>query len=418
MTFTKHARRTAQHLRATAAPSRRDAVEELAAVYRELSYDSYRRLALAAGAPPVAAARRRPRRPGRSSPSAAGWPAGRRALRRRRRDVRPWEPARRRPLRSAAWRRRAVRPAPDAGLAGRGARPAQGLRRRRRRSTTCRSPSRRARSSGSSARTDRGRPRPWSACEGLRRPDGGRHPRPRARPAHAGGRAAAADRLPAAGRRAARPAAGRGGRPPVRRRRRPPRRHRPRCWTSGGSARSATAPFGSLSGGQRQRLFVALALVNDPELVFLDEMTTGLDPVARRDAWRLVERVRARGAAIVLVTHFMDEAERLCDRLVVLRERRRRGHRHPRGAGAPPRRRRHRLVHQRAPARRRSGSCPASGRCGSTAAPWRSPASRRRCCGSATCWCPPTGCRPTCVVRQATLEDAYIGLVTPREGDR
>jgi ABC-2 type transport system ATP-binding protein len=80
------------------------------------------------------------------------------------------------------------------------------------------------------------------------------------------------------------------------------------------------AAFGSLSGGQRQRLFVALALVNDPELVFLDEMTTGLDPAARRDAWRLVERVRAGGAAIVLVTHFMDEAERLCDRLVVLRD--------------------------------------------------------------------------------------------------
>jgi ABC-2 type transport system ATP-binding protein len=80
------------------------------------------------------------------------------------------------------------------------------------------------------------------------------------------------------------------------------------------------ASFASLSGGQRQRLFVALALVNDPELVFLDEMTTGLDPAARRDAWRLVERVRDRGAAIVLVTHFMDEAERLCDRLVVLRD--------------------------------------------------------------------------------------------------
>jgi ABC-2 type transport system ATP-binding protein len=80
------------------------------------------------------------------------------------------------------------------------------------------------------------------------------------------------------------------------------------------------AAFGSLSGGQRQRLFVALALVNDPELVFLDEMTTGLDPAARRDAWRLVEQVRERGAAIVLVTHFMDEAERLCDRLVVLRD--------------------------------------------------------------------------------------------------
>jgi ABC-2 type transport system ATP-binding protein len=87
-----------------------------------------------------------------------------------------------------------------------------------------------------------------------------------------------------------------------------------------GLREKARTAFGSLSGGQRQRLFVALALVNDPELVFLDEMTTGLDPVARHDAWRLVERVRDRGAAVVLVTHFMDEAEQLCDRLVVLRD--------------------------------------------------------------------------------------------------
>jgi ABC-2 type transport system ATP-binding protein len=86
-----------------------------------------------------------------------------------------------------------------------------------------------------------------------------------------------------------------------------------------GLADKRRASFGNLSGGQRQRLFVALALVNQPELVFLDEMTTGLDPAARRDTWRLVERVRELGAAIVLVTHFMDEAERLCDRLVVLR---------------------------------------------------------------------------------------------------
>ena len=80
------------------------------------------------------------------------------------------------------------------------------------------------------------------------------------------------------------------------------------------------AAFGNLSGGQRQRLFVALALLNRPQLVFLDEMTTGLDPAARRETWRLVERVRELGATIVLVTHFMDEAERLCDRLVVLRD--------------------------------------------------------------------------------------------------
>ncbi|MGN6577442.1 MAG: ABC transporter ATP-binding protein [Nocardioides sp.] len=76
--------------------------------------------------------------------------------------------------------------------------------------------------------------------------------------------------------------------------------------------------FGDLSGGQRQRLFVALALVADPRLVVLDEMTTGLDPAARRVAWGLVEAVRRRGTTVVLVTHFMDEAETLCDRLAVL----------------------------------------------------------------------------------------------------
>jgi ABC-2 type transport system ATP-binding protein len=77
------------------------------------------------------------------------------------------------------------------------------------------------------------------------------------------------------------------------------------------------AAFHSLSGGQKQRLFVALALVNEPELVFLDEMTTGLDPAARRDAWDLIREMRERGATVVLVTHFMEEAERLCDRVAI-----------------------------------------------------------------------------------------------------
>ena len=76
--------------------------------------------------------------------------------------------------------------------------------------------------------------------------------------------------------------------------------------------------FANLSGGQRQRLFVALALVNEPELVFLDEMTTGLDPAARRVAWELIEAIKKRGTTVVLVTHFMDEAERLCDRVAVI----------------------------------------------------------------------------------------------------
>jgi ABC-2 type transport system ATP-binding protein len=78
------------------------------------------------------------------------------------------------------------------------------------------------------------------------------------------------------------------------------------------------ARFGSLSGGQQQRLFVALALVNGPSLVFLDEMTTGLDPASRRVAWDLIRRIRERGTTVVLVTHFMEEAETLCDRLIVV----------------------------------------------------------------------------------------------------
>ncbi|MET9259276.1 ABC transporter ATP-binding protein [Amycolatopsis sp. NPDC004079] len=76
--------------------------------------------------------------------------------------------------------------------------------------------------------------------------------------------------------------------------------------------------FGKLSGGLRQRLSIALALVGRPELAILDELTTGLDPHARQETWQLVEDVRASGVTIVLVTHFMDEAQRLCDRLVLL----------------------------------------------------------------------------------------------------
>ena len=80
------------------------------------------------------------------------------------------------------------------------------------------------------------------------------------------------------------------------------------------------AAFANLSGGERQRLFVALALISKPELVFLDEMTTGLDPAARRVAWSLISAVREQGATIVLVTHFMDEVEHLCDRVAVFKQ--------------------------------------------------------------------------------------------------
>jgi ABC-2 type transport system ATP-binding protein len=74
----------------------------------------------------------------------------------------------------------------------------------------------------------------------------------------------------------------------------------------------------SLSGGQKQRLSIALALIGRPKIAMLDEMTTGLDPQARRDTWDLIEGVRDRGATIVLVTHYMEEAERLCDRVALL----------------------------------------------------------------------------------------------------
>jgi ABC-2 type transport system ATP-binding protein len=76
--------------------------------------------------------------------------------------------------------------------------------------------------------------------------------------------------------------------------------------------------FKHLSGGQKQRLSIVLALIGQPEIAVLDELTTGLDPEARRDTWRLIEGVRARGVTIVLVTHLMEEAERLCDRVALI----------------------------------------------------------------------------------------------------
>ncbi|MFD8737053.1 ABC transporter ATP-binding protein [Streptomyces sp. NPDC059618] len=76
--------------------------------------------------------------------------------------------------------------------------------------------------------------------------------------------------------------------------------------------------FGKLSGGQKQRLFIALALIGGPRVVVLDELTTGLDPRARRDTWALIEDVRDQGVTVLLVTHFMEEAQRLCDRIAVI----------------------------------------------------------------------------------------------------
>lgn len=85
-----------------------------------------------------------------------------------------------------------------------------------------------------------------------------------------------------------------------------------------GLAEKRNTAFSKLSGGQRQRLLIALALIGNPKVAILDELTTGLDPQARRDTWQLIERVRDRGVTILLVTHFMEEAERLCDRLALI----------------------------------------------------------------------------------------------------
>ncbi len=85
-----------------------------------------------------------------------------------------------------------------------------------------------------------------------------------------------------------------------------------------GLADKAGTSFAKLSGGQKQRLFIALALVGNPEVVFLDELTAGLDPGARRATWDLISKVRAQGVTVVLVSHFMDEVEELCDRVAIL----------------------------------------------------------------------------------------------------
>lgn len=85
-----------------------------------------------------------------------------------------------------------------------------------------------------------------------------------------------------------------------------------------GLASQREAVFEHLSGGQKQRLSTALALAGNPEVLVLDELTTGLDPQARREIWQLIEGIRGRGVTVLLVTHFMEEAERLCDRLALL----------------------------------------------------------------------------------------------------
>ena len=85
-----------------------------------------------------------------------------------------------------------------------------------------------------------------------------------------------------------------------------------------GLDKSLNTHFAKLSGGQKQRLFIGLALINDPELIFLDELTTGLDPQTRRAMWDMMREIRSNGKTIFLTTHFMEEAERLCDRVAII----------------------------------------------------------------------------------------------------
>jgi ABC-2 type transport system ATP-binding protein len=97
-----------------------------------------------------------------------------------------------------------------------------------------------------------------------------------------------------------------------------PRSDRDRLLEQLGLVERRNAWFMTLSGGQKQRLFIALAIISDPDVVFLDELTTGLDPQARRTIWDLVRGIRARGKTVFLTTHLMEEAERLCDRVAII----------------------------------------------------------------------------------------------------
>ena len=153
---------------------------------------------------------------------------------------------------------------------------------------------------------------------GLRTPDSRHDQRARPRPAAGPRRAAPRRRRPAPGERAAGPDHGLGGAGALRLVLRAARATGERLLDDLGLADKRDTAFGKLSGGQKQRLSIALALVGNPRVAILDELTTGLDPQARRDTWQLIEDVRAGGVTVMLVTHFMEEAERLSDRIALI----------------------------------------------------------------------------------------------------